>query len=69
MQQVSKRLDRLISQIREIQRPRMNGRGAADMLLIRYLSLLSTSANPTFHLAFLPLRLSLLSSLAAAKTR
>ncbi|KAI0189231.1 putative phosphoglycerate mutase [Astrocystis sublimbata] len=36
MQQVSERLDRLISQIREIQRPHMNGGGPANVLLVAH---------------------------------
>lgn len=34
MQKVSERLDRLISQIRDIQRPCMSGEGPADVLLV-----------------------------------
>ncbi|KAL2166387.1 hypothetical protein VTG60DRAFT_2816 [Thermothelomyces hinnuleus] len=36
MQQVSERLDRLISQIREIQRPYMNGEKPTDVLLVAH---------------------------------
>ncbi|KAK3897891.1 histidine phosphatase superfamily [Staphylotrichum tortipilum] len=36
MQRVSDRLDRLVSQIREIQRPHMNRGGAADVLLVAH---------------------------------
>lgn len=47
MQQVSDRLDRLILQIREIQRPYMKGGKPADVLLVRSLpSLLAASVNP-----------------------
>ena len=35
MQQISERLDRLILQIREIHRPRMNGGKPSDVLLVR----------------------------------
>jgi hypothetical protein len=42
MQQVTKRLDRLIFQIREIQRPHMNGDQPADVLIVR-------SPHPLYH--------------------
>jgi hypothetical protein len=37
MEQVNERLDRLISQIREIQRPYMKGEKPVDVLLVRFL--------------------------------
>ncbi len=37
-QQVTKRLDRLIAQIREIQAPYMNGEKPADVVLVRPVS-------------------------------
>ena len=48
MQQVSDRLDKLISQIREIQRPHMNGGEAGNVLLVR--SLLSLPYRQTLRL-------------------
>lgn len=55
-QQVTERLDRLISQIKEIQRPYMNGEKPVDVLFVRFVSLLffpspnflSLSATPLF---------------------
>lgn len=44
-QQVVERLDRLILQIKEIQKPYMRGEKSANVLLVRFLSLLS---YPTF---------------------
>ena len=38
MQQVTERLDRLISQIREIQKPHMRGEKPVDILLVRLFS-------------------------------
>lgn len=49
MQQVSERLDKLVSKIREIQRPHMNGSQPADVLLVG-LSFLLPLQIPLFSL-------------------
>ena len=38
MDQIAERLDRLISQIRDIQRPYMKGEKPVDVLLVRFLT-------------------------------
>ncbi|KAI8663916.1 hypothetical protein NCS55_00898100 [Fusarium keratoplasticum] len=57
MQQVTERLDRLVSEIRNIQRPNMNGEKSADVLLVRshpplFHPFLWTLAAPLVSLAF-----------------
>lgn len=42
MEQITERLDRLVSQIKEIQKPNMRGEKPSDVLLVCFLSLIST---------------------------